>query len=336
MPKTTIVSPSNIAFIKYWGATDLEQAVPENASLSMTLRTCHSRSTVEYVDAPGRHEIRWRGTDGSLEVAPPGFARRVQEHLDRLLAWAGESGYFRVATENSFPAAAGLASSASGFSALTLAVLGALDRDESDALKSELARRSGSGSASRSVLGGFVQWPAETPSPDGATDYAFQVHDADHWDLRNVIAVVETGAKETSSLEGHQRARTSPYFEQRLRDLPGRLAEVRDALAARDFDRMGGVIEAEAIDLHCIAMTSSPAIYYWKPATLAVLEAVRGLRKAGTSAWATMDAGANVHVLCLPEDEDAVAAAIGDAPGVDRLIRDGVGAGPFEETEHLF
>lgn len=336
MPKTTIVSPSNIAFIKYWGATDLERAVPENASLSMTLRTCHSRSTVEHVDEPGEHEIRWRGTDGSLETAPPSFAERVRAHLDRLLAWAGEGGHFRVATENSFPAAAGLASSASGFSALTLGVLGALGREVSDAKASELARRSGSGSASRSVLGGYVQWPAEETSADGATDYAFQVHPADHWDLRNVIAVVETGAKETSSLEGHQRARTSPYFEQRLRELPARLDAVRTALAARDFDRMGSVIEAEAIDLHCIAMTSTPAIFYWKPATLAVLEAVRELRRSGVSAWATMDAGANVHVLCLPEREEAVAERLASVAGVDRILRDGVGQGPFAEDEHLF
>ncbi|MDA8020671.1 MAG: diphosphomevalonate decarboxylase [Thermoanaerobaculia bacterium] len=336
MPKTTIVSPSNIAFIKYWGATDLASAVPENASLSMTLRACHSRSTVEHVDRSGEHEIRWRGTDGGLETAPPAFAQRVREHLDRLLDWAGESGFFRVATENSFPAAAGLASSASGFSALTLAVLGALGRAESHAMQSELARRSGSGSASRSVLGGYVQWPAKALAPDGAKDYAFQVHPAEHWDLRNVVVIVETGAKETSSLEGHRRARTSPYFERRLRDLPGRLEAVRDALACRDFDRMGAIVEAEAVDLHCVAMTSAPPIYYWKPATLTVLEAVRGLRSAGVSAWATMDAGANVHVLCQPDDEDAVAATLGGLPGVDRLIRDGVGSGPFADDAHLF
>lgn len=334
--KTTIVSPSNIAFIKYWGARDLESALPENPSLSMTLRSCHSRCTVEHLASEGEHEVRWRPTGGSLEEAPPHFARRIVEHLDRLREWAGRGGRFRVATENSFPAAAGLASSASGFSALTLAVLGALGEEVSDAKKSELARRSGSGSAARSVLGGYVQWPALVPAPDGSTDYAFQVHDAAHWDLRNVIAVVETEAKKTPSLEGHRRAPTSPYFAQRQEDLPDRLDAVRDALEARDFDRMGAVIEAEAIDLHVIAMTSRPPIFYWKPATLAVLETVRNLRDDGVSAWATMDAGANVHVLCRPADEDAVAERLASLPEVERIIVDGVGEGPIEEDSHLF
>ena len=324
--KATVVSPSNIALIKYWGSLDLDRVVPENPSISMTLRTCHSRCTVEHVADTDTHEIRWRSSDGRFELAPPSFADRVRAHLDRLRDLYGCGGAFRVATENSFPSAAGLASSASGFSALTLAVLGALGRDESDARRSELSRLSGSGSASRSVLGGYVQWPES-----GGGNYAEQLFSADHWDLRDVIAVVESGHKEVSSLEGHRRARTSPYFETRLRELPGRLDAVRRALADRDFAALGPVIEAEAIDLHCVAMTSSPAIHYWKPATLEVLEAVRGLRRDGVPAWITMDAGANVHVICEPSSEESVAERLGQLGGVLDVIRDGVGDGPFEE-----
>jgi diphosphomevalonate decarboxylase len=342
--RTTVVSPSNIAFIKYWGARDLERAIPENASLSMTLRTCHSRCTVAHRPDAVEHEVRWRGQHG-FELAPPSFADRVRRHLDRLRAWAGCGGAFQVATENSFPAAAGLASSASGFSALTLAVLGALDRQVSPAEQSSLARASGSGSAARSVFGGYVQWPAPDAedSPvagshpgDQISNYAFQVAPASHWDLRDVIAVVETSHKEVSSLDGHRRARTSPYFEARQAALPARLEGVREALLARDFQKLGEIVELEAVDLHCVAMTSRPAIFYWKPATLSVLEAVRGLRREGIGAWSTLDAGANVHVICQPADEDAVADRLAAVPGIDSILRDGVGDGPSYQEEHLF
>ncbi len=351
--KSTVRSPSNIAFIKYWGAKDLERAIPFNPSLSMTLRTCYSRTTVEWLDEDGEHEVRWRmgsgvtpegGQRNKLETAPPAFADRVRRHLDYLRGWSKRGGRFRVATENSFPAAAGMASSASGFSALTLAVLGALELEVSAAEQSVLARLSGSGSAARSVIGGYVEWPApfEGGDPDdnsqesGIECYAHQVAGADHWDLRNVIAVVERGAKSTSSLDGHRRVQTSPYWPTRQQQLPGRLQAVREALAERDLERLGEVVEAEMVDLHCVAMTSEPAIFYWQPATLAVLAAVRAMRRDGVSAYSTMDAGANVHVICAPESESEVAARLGTLDVDLSLIHDGVGPGPVIEEEHLF
>ena len=336
--KCTVRSPSNIAFIKYWGAEDLERAIPVNPSLSMTLRACYSRSTVEWLDEDGEHEIRWRAAGGALETAPPAFAERVSAHFDLLRDWSKRGGRFRLATENSFPAAAGMASSASGFSALTLATLGALGIEVSPAEQSVLARRSGSGSAARSVMGGYVEWPADGDgaAAGGAECYARQVAGADHWDLRNVIAVVEHGAKSTSSLDGHRRARTSPYFQTRQQELPARFRAVCEALERREFERFGALVEAEAIDLHCIAMTSEPPIFYWQPATLAVLAEIRKMRSDGVAAYGTMDAGANVHVICLPESERQVASRLGRLDLELSLIHDGVGPGPVFEDEHLF
>lgn len=334
--KATVSSPSNIAFIKYWGARDLDQIVPENPSLSMTLSACTSRTTVQHVAAEGEHEIRWRGAGGGLETAPPAFAERVQAHLDRLRDWADCGGHFRMATENTFPAAAGIASSASGFSALTLAVLAALGRDEPPAERSRLARLSGSGSASRSVLGGYVRWPASTAEQGEDGNVAEQVAPASHWDLRDVIALVATQAKGVSSLDGHRRARSSPHFERRLEILPERFQRLHDALLRRDFDTFGQLVETEAIELHMIAMTSEPPIFYWQPATLEILAEVRSLRESGCAAWATMDAGANVHVITEAANEEQVAGALSGLPGVERLIRDRVGDGPRKLDEHLF
>lgn len=316
---------ANIAFIKYWGAKDLERAIPSNPSISMTLRECRSRCTARFHPGAGGDDEILLETDGELRVAPESFSGRIRRHLDRLRQWGGRTGRFRIETANSFPAAAGMASSASGFAALTLAVTASFDEHPDEATLSRLARLSGSGSAARSVMGGYVEWPAGEGEDEC---YARRLLRAEEWELCDVIAVVESGAKEVSSLDGHRRAPTSPYFERRQELLPGRLAAVRQALERRDFTALGEVVEEEAIDLHLIAMSSRPPIYYWKPATVAVLERVRRLRDEGVEAYSTMDAGANVHVICQPQDRAAVAEALAEMPGVQRIIRDGVGGDP--------
>jgi diphosphomevalonate decarboxylase len=258
----------------------------------------------------------------------------VHRHLDRIREWAGSDGRFRVATRNTFPSAAGLASSASGFAALTLAAAGALDKGETPAAElSRLARRSGSGSASRSVLGGYVEWPAGDNDKDSR---AVQLANADHWDLRDVIAVVEIGPKAVSSRDGHRLALTSPYLTRRLELLPERLAKVRRAIAERNLELLGPVLEEEAVDLHLIAMSSRPPIFYWSPGTVAVLRTVRELRQEGLAAWATMDAGANIHVICDADSEEDVAERLESLPAVGFVIQDGVGSGPETDSEHLF
>jgi diphosphomevalonate decarboxylase len=267
----------------------------------------------------------------------PEFARRMRQQLDRIRKWTGRTESLRVATRNTFPTAGGLASSASGFAALTLAAVGAFGKKASSKELSLLARRSGSGSACRSVLGGFVEWAVSKGNGDGDDDsYARQIADADHWDLRNVIAVVEIGPKTVSSIEGHRRATTSPYYTKRQELLPERLDRVRRAIKDRDLAALGPVIEEEAVDLHLISMSSHPPIFYWSPGSIAVLRAVRELRQEGLSAYVTMDAGANVHVICDADSEDEVAERLEDLPAVGFVIRDGVGPGPDEETEHLF
>lgn len=330
--KATVIAPSNIAFIKYWGARNLKRAIPANPSISMTLRTCVSRCTVEWLDDGGGHEIFLRDETGVMARAPVAFAERVHNHLSFLRRWAGVGGRFRMATENSFPMAAGIASSASGFAAVTLAVLAALDRDLDIAGRSSLARLSGSGSAARSVAGGYVAWPVD--GTDGELPAAV-IAPADHWALADIVAVVSSGPKGVSSLEGHRRARTSPYFRTRQRRLPERFEAVRSAIEARDIDALGEVVEAEAIDLHCIAMTSAPAIFYWQPETLTVLAAVRELRASGVPAFATMDAGANVHVICEAAVAPVVADRLEALPEVLQVLRDGVGEGPRTSDEHL-
>jgi diphosphomevalonate decarboxylase len=328
--KVAVSAPANIAFIKYWGATDLERAIPHHPSISMTLTECCSHTTVEY-RPEGEHAVFLLQEDGTRQAATGSFRDRATAHLDRMLQWAERQGSFHVETRNSFPAAAGLASSASGFAALTLGCAGALGVELSPRDSSILARRSGSGSASRSVFGGYVQWPAADSTDTEDACYAEVLAPAEHWALADVIALVETGPKDVSSLDGHRRATTSPHFERRKALIPERLEHTRRAIRDRDFSTLGTVLEEDAIELHLIAMSSQPPIFYWKPGTLAVLEAVRGLRQDGCPAYATMDAGANVHVICEQAHSARVAAALKAVPGVQAVIEDRVGRGPTVE-----
>jgi len=336
--RATVSAPANIAFVKYWGARDLARAIPYHPSISMTLETCRSLTTVE-ARSDLEHDQVWRADDdGTLSAAPESFAARAVRHLDAIRARSGRRERFRVATRNSFPAAAGLASSASGFAALAVAAARALGLPAATDPRelSVLARLSGSGSASRSVLGGYVEWPApgaETGESEEAP--AWQLAPASHWELSCVVALLETGPKDVSSLDGHRRAPTSPHFARRLERVPERLEAVRRAIRERDLETLGPVLETEAIELHAVAMTSVPPIFYWRPATLAVLARVRELRSEGISAYSTMDAGANVHVICPPEAEPQVAAALAAVPGVQGILRDRVGTGPREEAMDL-
>ena len=334
--KVTAIAPSNIAFLKYWGARDLDRALPQNVSLSMTLSRCVTRTTVERL-GDGRATRVEELRDGRLAPAGPGFTARVVAHLVALVDDLGlpgprQAGY-RVATTNTFPSSAGIASSASGFAALATAVAALSGREVAPERLSLLARRSGSGSAARSVLGGFVEWPGSSDDPAAP---ARQLAPAEHWELYDLIAVVSTAPKEVSSRDGHARAPTSPHYDRRLRELPDRLELMRRAIADRDLPTLGAAVEAEAVELHLIAMSSQPPIFYWHPATLAVLERVRALRRDGVGVWATMDAGPNVHLICEPADAEAVAAAVAAVDGVERLIRDRVGSGPRPSDDHLF
>ena len=329
--KATVEAPSNIALIKYWGAKDIDRAIPAAPSLSMTLRTCCTRTTVAFREGETGDDTVFVADDaGTLHPADDAFAAPVVRHLGRLRDAFDRRGTFRVATRNHFPSAAGIASSASGFAALTMAATRALGLDLGPSALSVWARRSGSGSAARSVFGGYVGWPR---GDDAAAE---PVLPHTHWDLRDVIAVVDATPKAVSSREGHRRAPSSPFFETRLDHLSDRLDVVRDALEARDLGTLGEAVEREAVELHLIAMSSRPPIFYWTPATLAVLEAVRTLRTSGVAAYATMDAGANVHVLCAASDEPEVARRLESMSEVQQVLRDGVGAGPTHDVEPLF
>ena len=340
--KATCRAGSNIAFIKYWGvsggAEDLN--IPLNNSISMTLADAHTTTTVAWDDSGCLPEDTV-AIDGEQLVGAS--AERIVAHLDRLRALAGVSDRACVVSNNNFPMASGIASSASGFAALTVAGAAALGL-RLDATRLSAVARRGSGSASRSLFGGFVEWErgwgggeSESSSLLDSRSVARQLHNEDHWALRDVIAIVSAGAKRVSSSSGHRLAATSPLNTARTRCVGAWLETVRQAIAERDIGLLGPVLELDALAMHGVMMTSSPSLLYWQPGTLEVLQAVRGWREdEGVPVYFTIDAGPNVHLLCEAEAAAEVARRVGTLPAVGRVLVSGPGTGPELLDGHLF
>ena len=309
MEPVTARACANIALVKYWGKRDALLNLPAAGSLSMTLAALSTETTVQFDEALGGDEVTLDGTP-----AGPGETKRITAFLDLVRAQAGIPIHARVASRNSFPTASGLASSASGFAALAVAATRAAGLALPPRELSILARR-GSGSAARSIFGGFARMHAGTASEDA---YAEPVESPLLGRARMVIAIVGGGApKQHGSRDAMEHtAATSPMYRAWIELVPRDLEAAEAALAAGDLEGLGAITEANALAMHASAMTARPPVVYWRPATLALLEKVRGLRECGVAAWATMDAGPHVKVLTTVDDASSIAMQLRDLDGV--------------------
>ena len=304
---------SNIALSKYWGKRPYEGNYPATPSLSLTLDALTTRTRVRFDSSLRADQFTLNGEEQA--DAP---RARVSELLTRLRVASGTDAFAEVVSSSDFPAAAGLASSASGFAALALAAVSALGLDWEIARVSDLARRS-SASAARSLYAGFVELPA---GPEEVTRDLLSAHAVaprDHVDWRLVVAVAGDGSKAVGSTRGmNETSRESPYYAAWL-DLAPRLhAELTAALAVRDFERFGAATEQSALAMHASAIAIG--VVYWSGVTLDALSAVRKLRATGTLAFATIDAGPHVKVLCRAADANVVCTHLTAVPGVTRVI----------------
>jgi diphosphomevalonate decarboxylase len=309
----TAVAGTNIALVKYWGKRDVALNLPATGSLSLTLDRLGTRTTVAFDDG---------GTDRLvLDGAPAGEAEtaRVSAFLDRVRARAEIARRALVTSTNSVPTAAGLASSASGFAALALAATRAAGLTLSPGELSALARI-GSGSAARSIFGGFVEM-ARGERADGVDAIAHPLPEGDGWDVRLCVAITASGPKAMGSTAAMTlTARTSPYHDAWIASVPADVKAARAAIAARDLPALGVVAEHSALRMHAAAMAAEPGIIYWNAATMAAIACVRGLRDRGTPVYFTIDAGPHVKALCRAADVDAVAAALRAVPGVSDCL----------------
>jgi diphosphomevalonate decarboxylase len=314
----TGVACANIAFIKYWGNRDAVYRLPVNGSISMNLAGLETRTTVTYSTALPKDTltINNQPADGKA-------LERVSHFLNIVRNLAGVSDKADVVSATNFPMGAGIASSAAGFSALALAASRAAGLTLNERDLSRLARR-GSGSACRSIPCGFVEWYAGSSDEDS---FAQSIAPPDHWNIVDIIAIVQAGEKSTGSTEGHELASTSPLQSARVLDTPRRLEICRKAILEKDFASFSSIVQHDSDLMHAVMMTSRPALFYWEPASLQIIKAIHLWRSQDLPVCYTLDAGANVHILCPEQAAQEVQNRLKHLQGIDQQIISRPGAG---------
>lgn len=321
----TAVAHPNIALIKYWGKRDASRNLPDAGSVSITL---DSLTTTSILRPASDGNTRVRINDRSDPQAAPKVQRCIQQMAllgglettdDRLAA-------VDLVSSNNFPTAAGLASSASGFAALVTAANALLETDLGLDQLSVIARM-GSGSAARSLFGGFVRMHRGQQA-DGSDAHAEQHAPASHWPLAVVIAVTCEQRKTVNSTDGMGRSkRTSPYHDAWVRTTEEDIAHCLAAIDRKDFEHLAQLSEHSCLKMHASMMASRPPLLYWNPATLAVIQEIIALRATGVGVFFTVDAGPQVKAVCLPEHADRVSQHLSQMSNVLSVQRTGLGEG---------
>jgi len=317
--RATAVAHPNIALIKYWGKSEDERNIPAVGSLSITLDGLTTTTAVSFNSDLEEDEFLLGGQ------AIPKMSGRVSRCLDLVRERVGAQTRARVESNNDFPTAAGLASSASGFAALVTAADAAMGVNIPQNELADMARRS-SGSAARSLFGGFVELRL---TPDGPLPTETrQILEPFDWPLRVAVAVTDAGPKEIGSTEGMVRTeRTSPYYAGWVDSSEDDLAEARTAIARRDFEALAEVSESSCLKMHAVMLSARPGLVYWNGATVECIRKVRKLRADGVPVFFTVDAGPQVKAVCAPEAFDRVAAELAAVEGVSQVLASGLGEG---------
>ncbi|MEO5788296.1 diphosphomevalonate decarboxylase [Gelidibacter sp.] len=314
-------SPSNIALVKYWGKK--KDQIPENPSLSFTLDNCKTITTLSFAKRTNDD------TDFSFDIYLDGelkddFKSKIQTFFDRVEVYLPflRIYHFVIETQNTFPHSSGIASSASGMSALALCLMSvekqllksdgvqgadknALDEAYFNRKASFLARL-GSGSACRSIEGDVIVW-GETDCIEGSTDlfgvkYPYKVHE-NFKEYQDTILLVDKGEKQVSSTVGHNLMHNHPYAQNRFQQAHQNMDSLKEILESGDLNAFNALVESEALTLHAMMMTSTPYFILMKPNTLEIINKIWDFRQeTGLHISFTLDAGANVHVL-YPKNE---------------------------------
>jgi diphosphomevalonate decarboxylase len=312
--KATARANTNIALIKYWGKRDETLFLPMNSSLSITLDKFYTTTTVQFCkDLPSDIFLLNGCLAGETDTL------KISVFLDRFRKMVGENLKAIVTSINKVPTAAGLASSASGFAALAAAAAKAL-RLNLDKQELSVLARQGSGSASRSIYGGFVEWQKGIKE-DGTDSFAKPILSEQEWPLSVLSVLVESDQKIISSREGMKRTvETSPFYPGWLDTVDQDLTIAKEAIKLRNFEMLGKIVEANALKMHATMFGATPPIIYWKSGTLEVMQRIQKLRLEGIQVYFTIDAGPNVKVLCLPEDEQRVYETLKILPEVQHVF----------------
>lgn len=325
--KATAIAHPNIALIKYWGKRNASLNLPAAGSFSLTLAGLTTRTTVRFSKGFETDVVMM----GERALGGP-KRDRISRFLDRVRGAAGIDLRATVHTHNDFPTAAGVASSASGFAALAAASTRALDLDMDQQGLSILSRL-GSGSAARSVYGGFVEMlPGKRA--DGSDSHAVPVYPEDHWDLVCFVVLAASGEKPMGSTEAmNATAKTSPYYKAWVESVARDIGKAKMAVNKRDFEALGQLAEHSCLKFHASAIAADPGILYWRGLTVELIHHVRRLRDSGIGVFFTIDAGPHVKVFCERHSRSAVRAMIAGLEGVGTILEASPGPGVRIERE---
>jgi diphosphomevalonate decarboxylase len=312
--RATAKAQPNIALIKYWGKRDTERNLPAVGSISVTLADLYTTMTVAFESAVGSDSLVVNGDENEAMLP------RVSACLDRVAGTDRDRA--RVTSESNFPIAAGLASSASSFAALVVAADSAVGNESNREQLASLAGQA-SGSAARSIYGGFVEL-----ANDGDEVAVSTLCPAEDWPLSVVVAITATGPKAVGSTEAMEASRrTSPFYARWVEQQQADLDEAREAIAGRDFDRLAVVAEHNCLKMHSVMWASRPPMVYWNATTLDCMGAVRQMQASGVPVFFTIDAGPQLKAVCEAAAVEEVRERLAATPGVEAVMVTGLGDG---------
>lgn len=335
-------SPSNIALIKYWGKKGFQ--IPANASLSMTLSKAVTRTSVDFHPSEEPGEISFNFYFDGKES--PVFAAKIQGFLEQIVPELPflKKYHLEIKSSNTFPHSAGIASSASAMSALALCLCSiekqinhqSADFDEAFFVRASHFARIGSGSAARSIYGGFVSWGKTDAIPGSADEFATKLTGEFHpifQNMNDAILLISKGEKKVSSRAGHGLMENHPYSAARYAHAEQNLTQIISALKSGDMETFIAIVENEALTLHAMMMASNPGFILMEPPTMEAIEKIRNFRQnTGAPVCFTLDAGPNIHLL-YPESANAEVGSFIQHELIalcdnNQLIDDKIGDGP--------
>ena len=303
---------ANIALIKYWGKEDEELIIPNNNSLSMTLENLYTETIVNFSDSDKDLFYLDNNLQDEKETA------KISKYIDIFRKLASSDKRVEIHSFNHVPTAAGLASSASGFAALSAALNSLFELNYEKENLTKLARL-GSGSASRSIYGGFVEW---IKGEDHETSFAKKIDDGD-FDIAMIILVLNEEKKDISSRKAmKQTVETSPLYHSFVESSKKDIIAIKKAIKDRDIDEIGKIAEHNAMKMHATMLGSNPPIIYFKEKSIQAINKVKELRKMGLSVYYTMDAGPNVKLIVRKTEVDKI---IKELKEFDNIIISNIG-----------
>lgn len=322
MNKVHVISHANIALIKYWGKRDHQLILPSKSSLSVGVAALATRTTLSIIDGK-KDLIILEGNENGKLLEP------VRHFLDTTRALFGINKFFSIYSKNLFPTASGLASSASGFSALAIG-LNSLCKLGLNKQQLSILARHGSGSAARSIFGGFVLWHKGL-KPDGSDSYAEQIATNNDWPTFRILIVVTTrAAKKISSRTGMQASlETSPNYTHWLAQSENRIGPMIDAISRQDFSTVGTLAQADWEDMRDVMLSTTPTLDYWSATSHTIIATITKLKMAGVACYITTDAGPHVKILCLAQDALTIKNNLYHIAGIVEVIESDLAQEPI-------